>query len=153
MFVKYHIIIGLIASLALLLAFPQIGWFYALIIFFASFLLDFDHYLWYAVNKKDWNPLHAYKWMMKKVDFFRAMSLKERRKYKTFIMIFHGIECWIILILLTFVHKIFFFVLIGVAIHMILDFIDLYVWKTPFYIKTSQVYTHIKNKDKKEIPN
>ena len=87
MYVKYHITIGLIATLIILLAFPPIGWFYALIIFLASFLIDFDHYLWYAVKKGDWNPFNAYRWMIKKTSFFRAMDLKERMKYKTFIIL------------------------------------------------------------------
>ena len=151
MLVKYHIIIGLIISGLIWFIFPNIGWFYVLVIFLSSFLIDFDHYLWYAFKKKDWNLINAYNWMMKKRDFFKGMLISERYKYKTMIMIFHGIECWILILLLIFIHKIFLFILIGVAIHMILDFIDLIYNKHPLYLKTSQICVHIKNKKKKPL--
>jgi hypothetical protein len=149
MLVKYHILTGFVISLLIWFLFPQIGWFYTLIIFLASFLIDFDHYLWYALKKKDWNLVNAVNFFYKQRDFFLKMKISEREKYKNIIMIFHGIECWILLVLLILVHKVFLFVLIGMGIHMILDFIDLYNHNLPFHIKTSQIYTHQRNKNKK----
>ncbi len=150
MLVKYHIFFGFILSLLIFLLFPQIGWFYAVIIFLSSFLIDFDHYLWYVYKKKDWSLYHAIRFFHEKRALFLKMKLKERTKYKHVIMIFHGIECWTLLVLLIFVHKIFLFVLIGIGIHMILDFMDLYLNSRDFYIKISAIYTYYKNK-KKEL--
>lgn len=76
------------------------------------------------------------------------LSPEDKKGYKRTIMIFHGIECWITIALLIFVHKIFLFVLLGIIVHITLDFIDLYKTQQPIYIKTSQIYVHFKNKDK-----
>lgn len=151
MLVKYHIVIGLIVSILIFLLFPQVGWFYALIIFLSSFLIDFDHYLWFIYKKRDINPLRAVKFFYEKRDFFLKLKQEDRDKYKNIIMIFHGIECWILLALLILVHKIFLFVLIGIGIHMTLDFIEIHNHKRKFHIKFSQVYTHIKNKNLREV--
>ena len=43
------------------------------------------------------------------------------------------------------------FVLVGISIHMILDYIDLYNKREPFYKKTSQIVVYIKNKNKEEL--
>jgi hypothetical protein len=146
---KTHIIGGFFLTLILFLIFPQITWFYALVIFISSFLIDFDHYLAYAYEKKRYNPWQVYKTMIDARAIIRKIPLEKRLEYKHLIMIFHGIEFWVVLALLIFVHKIFLFILIGIAIHMMLDFIDLYLSKAPFYIKLSVLYTHHKNKGKK----
>jgi hypothetical protein len=148
---KTHIIYGLFASLILFLVFPQITLFYTLIIFLSSVLIDFDHYLYYAIRFKDWSLKNAYNWFLKNRDAMLKIKPEARRNYRSAIMVFHGIEFWIVLGLLIFVHKIFLFVLIGIAIHMILDFIEILSSKKPIHIKTSQVYTHIRNKSLKEI--
>jgi hypothetical protein len=151
MLVKYHILIGFIASILIFLLFPQIGWFYALIIFLSTFLIDFDHYLYYAVKKKDLSLKRAYAWFVKHRDQIRKLKPSEREKYKRGIFIFHGIECVALLALLSYVHPLFAYVLAGVLIHMVFDFMDLYTSKEPFYIKISQIYVFMKNKGKKEL--
>lgn len=146
MLVKYHILAGFLLSLLIFFMFPQIGWFYALVIFLSSVLIDFDHYLFYAIRFRDLSLKRAHCWFLRKSRQLRAMSVQERRKYKFIILIFHGIECWIIVALLISLHKIFLFILIGFMVHMVLDFIDLFIWKMPFYIKISQIYNYKKNK-------
>jgi hypothetical protein len=148
---KTHIISGLVASLILFLVFPQVTLFYALIILLSSFLIDFDHYLYYAIKFHDWNLSRAYQWFVGRSKLWRAMTQKQRSRYQRAIMIFHGVECWVLLGLLIFVHKIFLFVLIGIAIHMILDFADLFIYNEPFHHKTSIIYTHKRNKNKREF--
>jgi hypothetical protein len=148
---KTHIIIGFLISLIIFLIFPEINWLNALIIFVASVLIDFDHYLYYIFKKKDHKLKNAYNWFFQRAVILKNLSLKEREKYEEAVIIFHGVECWIILLLLIFVNKIFFFIFLGVAIHMVLDFIDLYLTKNPFHIKTSQIYVHVKNKKTKNL--
>jgi hypothetical protein len=143
---KTHIILGLIASLGILAIFPEIGFFYALIIFLSSFLIDFDHYLYYLLVKKDFSLKNAFSWFIEKRNFVMSLPLNQRLKYKKIIMIFHGLECWILLALLIFVHKIFLFILIGIGIHMIFDLIELYRTKFPLYYKLSQLYVYFRNK-------
>ena len=149
---KSHIILGAISTLALrLLLFAKINFFYAIIIFLSTFLIDFDHYLYYAAKKKDLSLKRAYAWFVKHRDQIRSLKPSEREKYKRGIFIFHGIECIALLALLTYIHPLFAFVLIGVIIHMLFDFIDLYTSKEPMYIKVSQIYVYMRNRGKKEL--
>ena len=85
---------------------------------------------------------------MQKRKFILKLSSKERAKYKVMIMIFHGIEFWIILSLLIFVNKLFLFVLIGVIIHMIPDILELYKVGTSINLKLSTIYVVQSNKNK-----
>jgi len=150
MYPSTHTIVGAIVSLLIWALFPSLAWWQIFIIFASSILIDVDHYLWYAIKKHDWNLRRAYNWHVEKSILFKKMSEKERSKYRHQIMILHGIEFWILLILLIFLDEVFLFVLIGIAIHMILDYIDMYRWNVPFYSKISQVYTHVMNKRKKK---
>lgn len=149
---KIHILAGLIASVLLYFLFP-VTLLEVLIFFFSSFIIDFDHYLYYAYTNKDISLKQAYEWFMKHRKFMLSVKPEKRKDYKRVIMIFHGIEFWIVLILLVFVNKIFLFVILGVILHMIFDFIELYHIKLPFSYKISQIYTHIKNRDKEPINN
>jgi len=141
-----HIIIGLITALAIFFAFPQVGWLGFLIILLSSVLIDFDHYLYYVITQKDLSLRRAYGWFIKNRKIWLSLSKKQKETFESGIIIFHGIECWILLVLLIFVSKLFIFVLIGVAIHMVLDFIDLYRYNMPLHVKLSQIYTHKRNK-------
>jgi hypothetical protein len=143
---KTHMIIGAIASIAIFLIFPSIGIFYFLVILLSSFLIDVDHYLYYAWKNKDMSLKNAYHWFIEKIEKFKKMKKTERDRYQKVIMFFHGIEAWIILALAILVHKIFFYVLIGFAIHMIMDFIDIFIRKEKFYPKLSTLYTIKKNR-------
>lgn len=116
MFWIYHIIIGLIISLLL---YPIYG-IKVLIIFISNLLIDADHYLWYVFRIKNLNLFKAFK-------FFKNRKLRE--KYKNILHIFHTIEILIIIIILSFYSEIFFLVLIGVIIHLILDVIDLLIMR------------------------
>ena len=77
---------------------------------------DGDHYFWYAFEMKDWNPLHAIKWYRNSIPKWFSLTLKERSKFKRGVFICHGSLFWIILAILSFVHEIFLWILIGVGI-------------------------------------
>jgi len=141
-----HIFFGAIISFLIWLFFPQISWIGFLLIFLSSVLIDFDHYLYYVIKKKDFSLRNAYYLFLQQSNLLKKLSHEEKRSHSYGIILFHGVECWILLFLLTFVNKLFIFVLIGVFIHMILDFIDLYRYDMPFYVKLSQVWVHQKNK-------
>jgi len=151
MFPKYHLIVGLLVSLILFLVFPGINLLAAVIIFLSSVLIDFDHYLYYAIKKRDLSLNRAYKWFVRNRIKLFQLAPKERENFKDLILIFHGIECWILLILFSFVSKIFIWIMIGIVIHMILDFFDMFAIEEPFYSKMSQIFVIFNNKNKKEF--
>ncbi len=108
MFWTQHMIIGLIVSLLL---YPIYG-IKVLVIFISNILIDSDHYLWYIFSFKKYNLFKAFK-------FYKNRTL--RLKYKGILHIFHTSEVLILIIILSFYSEIFFLILIGFVIHLILD--------------------------------
>jgi len=150
---KSHILSGAVFSVIIYLIFP-ITPFQFTLIFLSSFLIDFDHYLFYAFNEKNLSLKKAYKWFVKKREKWIKLPLKEKKQYKKPLFIFHGIELWIILFALSSININFIYILIGIGFHMVLDFIDLIYYKESLYSKISQIYVYFSNKNKsKDILN
>ncbi len=147
---KIHIIFGAIISIIIYLVF-NLNLIQAGLIFFASFLIDFDHYFYYIFLKKDFSLKNAYCWYIKKMKILLVLPKKERETFKKPIFIFHGIEFWFLLIIFYFFNKIIFFILVGILTHMILDFLELIYIKESLYSKFSQIYTSLKNKNKTSL--
>ena len=121
---KTHFILGLFFSAIIFYFFPQIGLFGAGIIFLSSLLIDFDHYLFYVILKKDTSLKRAYKWHLIKRQEMRKLSRSKRNKYKDDVLILHGMEPLILLYFLSFLWSPFIFILIGFSFHIILDIFD-----------------------------
>lgn len=144
---KYHIIIGGILSI-LVYNFFDVSQLEVLIIFLSSFLIDIDHYLIYGIMKNDWILKNAKKYFFNFRNKWIQNSIEERKKYKRHIFVFHGIEFWLLLGLISFYFPITVFILYGFAIHIILDYIDYFYLKEPLYPKFSQIYVYKTNKKK-----
>ena len=69
-----------------------------------------------------------------------------KNQYKRNIFIFHGVETWIPLAIIS-------IFLIGIGIHIFLDYIIILRLKDPWYSKFSIILTHSMNKNKRELPN
>jgi len=147
---KWHLIVGLSVSF-ILVQFFNFSWIAGLIVFLSSWLIDFDHYFWIGTESKNWNPIKAIKWRIRFVPKWRKLSYIERSKFKRGVFIFHGVEFWSIILTLSFFYSIFFFVLIGIGIHMILDWIELIEKKEPLYNKMLPFYVIKRNKNKKSL--
>jgi hypothetical protein len=148
---KWHVLIGFLFSY-ILVYFFNIAIFSGLIIFISSFLIiDLDHFLLYIIKRKNLNFFYFYLSSIKKNNSFRALPKKEKNKYMRSIFIFHGVECWIIVFLLSLKFKFFIWVLTGFAVHIIFDWIELLYTGNPLYIKLSAVYTAVKNRGKEKF--
>ena len=110
MFPSKHLILGTIFSAILLFLFPQIGFIGFLLIILSTFFIDFDHYLLYVYKEKDLSLRNAYRWFVKGFKKRIALSKTEKTKYKYEILIFHGIEFWIILAFLALLHNFFLYI-------------------------------------------
>jgi len=121
---KYHIILGLVFSIILILIFPQIGILGFLIIFLSSVLIDVDHYLSFAYNKKDFSLSKSYVWHLEQKKLESA-KVKKGIREKGFFHPLHTIEFLILLAILSFFSQITFFIFIGILFHSLNDFIDL----------------------------
>jgi len=147
---KTHIILGAGLSIILYFLFPQLSFIGAIIIFLASFLIDFDHYLYYVFLKKDINPHRAYRWFMKTKDKYQSLTSEKRKITYTAVCFFHGIEILGLLALLIFYSKIFLYILIGSSFHLMLDLIYCGVQKEMGHTP-SLLYKFIKTRKFKHI--
>ncbi len=147
---KYHLILGFIPSLFIFIIFPSIGLVGFLIIWTSSFLIDFDHYLHYVFMKKDFSLRRARIWFFKRREKVNSLKKEERKKYKEEIIIFHGVEFIILLIFLCFLNSFFFYILVGILIHLFLDFIHT-IYYNHQHVKFSQIYNWIRNRNKKVL--
>jgi len=142
-----HIILGFIFSLIIFYLFPEIGLLGVSLIFLSSFLIDIDHYFYYAYTKKDFNPINARNWFMKKHREFIKLPHEERRKRaKNIPCIFHGIEMIMFLILLSFISPLFIYILMGFIFHESLDLINILYFGFSLDHIGSQTYNIINHK-------
>lgn len=144
---RNHILIGIVVSF-LLVFFLNFSLVSGLVIFLSSFLIDVDHYFLYVYRKKDLNPLAARKYFFNFVDKWNKIPKNERPKYQHGLIIFHGIEFWILLGLLSFLNPLFLWILMGVMIHMSADWFHIIEHKESLLYKISQVYVYTSNKNK-----
>lgn len=116
---REHFFIGLIVGFGLAFITP---WYYVLVVMFANFFIDTDHYIASCIRLK------------------RVLSLKESFKYhdnktKRYLQhkkipedmhLFHTIEYHLIVLLLSLIHIVFFYIFLGMLIHSITDYISLH---------------------------
>jgi len=110
---KFHVFHGVILALVSWYLFPNITLVSAFLLFFGSVFIDFDHYIWYIFVKKDWNLNNAYYY------------LKDKSTEKKQLMLFHTIEFLIFTGLLCFIWIGFYYILIGMLYHSMLDIVDM----------------------------
>ena len=119
---KWHILFGFLFAY-LIYWFTSITIFQASLIFFASVLIDFDHYMFWTKREKTFNLKKAYFW-------HKNLS----KNHKPIMHIFHTIEFLILVLILVYFWKGFFFILIAMLFHSILDIIDL-AYRKELYVR------------------
>jgi hypothetical protein len=143
---RYHIILGFLFSLILFLIFPNIILIEAGIIFFSSFLIDVDHYIFYILKSKDLSLRNAIKYFLANRKKLKKISPEKRNKFYSGFCFLHGIEVLLILFLLgIFVSKYFLLIFIGFTFHICLDILE-EVCNNSRFDKISIIYDFIKYK-------
>tara|TARA_Y100000310_G_C20690587_1_gene821940 strand:- start:614 stop:1069 length:456 start_codon:yes stop_codon:yes gene_type:complete len=135
---KAHVLYGFLFAY-IIYWFTSITIFQAVLIFLASVLIDFDHYLYYVIIKKRISLKSSYNWFKIRRDKLLKLSSKERKKHKQIILLFHGVEPIIILFLLSQFFPWLIYINIGFIIHLILDLIV--ELKGIKYYKLSVIYS------------
>ncbi len=105
-----HFIVCIILSILL---FPSYSY-QSFLVFLSGFLIDIDHYLWYSLKYKNFNPKTTY------VFHKRRLSLKTIDR----LHIFHTFEFWLLILILSLKYPLFPIV-IGLVIHLIMDFSEM----------------------------
>ena len=147
---KWHILAGFAVSY-ILVVFFSVSPIAGIIIFFSSFMIDFDHYIYYVFEKKNFHPGHSVRWFLEFRRKWSKLTKEERKGHRQPILIFHGLEFGALLFFLSLVNRLFFFLFLGMIIHMVLDWIDLIYEDRPIFLKISQIYVWQTNKNKKKI--
>jgi hypothetical protein len=116
MLVSRHAIATLILAVIL---FP-IYEFKVLLLFAFGVFIDFDHYLDYVFNTKNFNPIKAYKVHMN--EFENNLEVPKK------LHLFHVVEFWILILALTLIFKndYFYMISLGLILHLSMDFIDMF---------------------------
>lgn len=120
---RWHILTGGIFSLALWYFFPQTEWYYLAIVFFSSFLLDFDHYIDAVLKTKKsglFNAFEYHKKLMKQEKLERKKGIRKRGDFH----VLHTVEFHMFVFALGFLHPLFFYVFAGMIFHSLVDFIS-----------------------------
>ena len=121
---RWHILLGGIFTLLFGLIYPGTYWGYLLLIFLASFLIDFDHYMnavWKGGSFSLFSAFNYYDKLGKKLEEDHKRGIRRRSDFQ----IFHTLEFHIVVALLGFIWIGFWYILIGMIFHSLLDVISL----------------------------
>lgn len=112
---KYHLISSVIAALLMAGYFKWL----AIFVFIGGFLIDFDHYLHYIFTKKDFS-------LKKAITYGKIKKLSVDTLH-----IFHTIEFWFMVALLSVWFKFALATFIGMVVHQALDSFEYYKENVP----------------------
>ena len=137
----YHIFFSIIAAILIFLINPS---FLFIILFLAgAILIDVDHYLLYIVRKKDFSLIRAYKYFRCE---FKKIKIKKSERPKVLLSIFHTIEFYIILLVLSYFIVYFWPVLLGCLFHRLLDLIYSSCKRNKKYVKAFSIIWYLLKK-------
>jgi len=129
---------SLIVAIILLLL--KVNYIFIILFFLATILIDIDHYFLHIITNKNFNLSKAYK-------YFRYELRKKRiKKSKTLLLIFHTIEFFIILLILSLFFSFFWPMFFGCLFHEIIDLIYEAFRKDKKYIKAPSLVLYIAKK-------
>jgi len=104
----------LLTSVICLIFFKFYGW-NVLFVFLGGVLADADHYLLFILKYKTLNIKKAY-------ERFKGRRKRKKREPPTkFELLFHSIEFFVLMIILSFFFSIFFLIFVGLFIHLLTD--------------------------------
>jgi len=132
-----HILAGIMFSIIFfILGFPIL---YIVLMIATSILIDIDHVFYYVAKFKRINPIEMNRYFKKDAHLENSNNLLP-------LLIFHNMETLILLVILSIYFPIFSYILIGVLIHMILDWKAMPILGYPLIIKLSLILVIIENK-------
>jgi hypothetical protein len=141
---KTHIILGFIFTLVIYLIFPQIILIYLALIFLASFLIDFDHYVAAIKHTKSFSLSKAFNYYIEQDEIEKKRAKKGIREKGDF-HIFHTFEFLLFVYLMSFLWTPLIYVFIGMIFHSLLDIVYM-IDKQMLYRREFFLINWIKNK-------
>lgn len=117
---RWHILYGAVFTAIIWFLVPETKIFYLVLIFFSSFIMDFDHYVASVLKTKKLFLFHSFKYHEEQ----RKKELADKKKGitgKGDFHFFHTIEFHIVVGLLALFWNGFFYIFIGMVFHSLLD--------------------------------
>lgn len=135
-----HLVVSLILAAIL---FPFFG-LYSLFALVGGYLVDVDHLIFYWIKFKSLNIKQVYRY------FRDIVQRKDVEEHNTVIAVFHSLELMGLLIVLSFYHIVFFVILIGLIVHVILDMIAIHQkFKVWIHLSLIKSLKNVKKHNKK----
>ena len=131
---RWHVVLGAIFSFLFWIVFPKTSLIYLVLIFLSSFLIDFDHYVNAVMRNKSLSLPRALDYYAKISKQIEAEHERGIRRKEYDFQFFHTIEFHIVVALLGFGWPGFWYILIGMVFHSLLDVIYL-LYKDYFYMR------------------
>lgn len=145
---KWHLLYGAIFA-ALLYLITDYTLIATLTVFLASVFIDLDKAVLFTLKQKSLNPVSF--WEHGKAQRKKWVKIKNKNKLKHPLRFLHGVEAFLVLILLSFLHQVFFWIFLGFFLHILLDTIDYLRHEEDAFTKLSLIYTIVTNKNKKSF--
>ncbi len=120
---RWHILLGALFTILLWVLSPQIQIFYLILVFAASVLIDFDHYLCAIYRTKKFSIREALKYHVRHIAHLKKqehLGMKPRSDFH----LFHTIEFHFLIGLLSIAWTPFFYFFIGMVFHSLVDLYD-----------------------------
>ena len=117
---RWHILLGVIFTFVIWFFAPYTRWEYLALVFLASFLIDFDHYINAVIKSKKLSLFQAF-------HYHRKLQEKEIQEYKKGIRnkgdfhLFHTIEFQFVIGVIGIFWAPFFYIFIGMIFHSLID--------------------------------
>lgn len=121
---RWHILWGAVFSALVGWIFPGTAWYNIALIFFGAVFIDFDHYMCAVLKTGKLSLLEAFEYhkrLGKKTSSERKRGIFGKGDF----YIFHTVEFNALVLALGFVFSPFWYILIGMVFHSILDFVYL----------------------------
>ena len=106
-----HFIVSLLVS-SIIINENKIG---AVLFFLGSFVIDVDHYILYIIKYRSLNIKKAYQ------RFIENAKNKSPEKSRKFMKVFHSIEFYLMILLISLFIPLIWFLFAGVIVHLIMD--------------------------------
>ena len=131
---RWHILSGAIFTILIWIIFPETKLFYLALIFFASFLIDFDHYLCAVKTTKKISLKNVFNHYEKLcANQKKEIAAGIKKKFPHF-HLFHTIEFHILVGVLSFFWIEFFYIFIGMIFHSLLDILS-FIKEGTFHVR------------------
>lgn len=111
MIIAYHLVLTILICI---FCFQFYGW-NVIFILLGGVLVDIDHYLLYILKYRTINIKKAYQ------RFKGNIKRSKREEPTAFELLFHSIEFFVLMIILSFFSQIFFLIFIGLFFHLLTD--------------------------------